>query len=95
MTLDQGIKVAEILLPIILTIMGAKIVNANTPHWTKWKGIIGKLVGLLVEICDQFSIEWRDSDDRTNCQEQDKQGGEAGGQVEDPPQDRSEVGPAS
>ena len=62
MTFDQGIKIAEIAGPIVLGLMGAGVINKNTPHWSKWSGLFGKIVGLLVEIADRLKINWRDPD---------------------------------
>ena len=52
MTIDQVIDILIYVLPIVATVIGAKVINQNSLPWHLWNGRIAKLLGLLVTVLD-------------------------------------------
>lgn len=52
MTWDDAIKLLEAIAPILGALLAAKIANAATPHWSKWYGRLGKMLGIIVSAMD-------------------------------------------
>lgn len=54
MTFEQVMPIIEQVAPVVLTVVLAKVVNQNTPHWSQWTGRAGRIVGLLTTLLDLF-----------------------------------------
>lgn len=52
MSFDKVMDILYYALPIIATMLGAKVINKNSLHWTVWNSRIAKIVGLLVSVLD-------------------------------------------